>query len=117
MEQKSPQQWLSEQSLSSGEVDCVVALMLKILDGKCKMNAADKAIIQALYPEVQSLPGQRLPMDLRDLIDEVGESPDAEQRTQIYEQRVLAETMISRPVMKAFKARLRGSGLLPARVE
>ena len=34
-------------------------------------------------------------------------------REHIYETRVLAETAISRPVMKRFKARLREEGLLP----
>lgn len=36
-------------------------------------------------------------------------------REQVYGERVLAETMISRPVMKAFKAMLRAEGLLPRR--
>lgn len=35
-------------------------------------------------------------------------------RSRVYETRVLAETMISRPVMKGFKARLRRDGVLPA---
>ena len=34
---------------------------------------------------------------------------------EIYERRLLAETMISRPVMKAYKARLRAAGILPTR--
>jgi len=33
-------------------------------------------------------------------------------KTFIYEKRVLAETMISRPVMKGFKAMIRQQGLL-----
>jgi hypothetical protein len=36
---------------------------------------------------------------------------EPELREQVYEQRVLAETMISRPVMKGFKALLRERGL------
>jgi hypothetical protein len=35
----------------------------------------------------------------------------------IYEQRLLAETMISRPVMKAYKAMLRSSGILDEKQE
>jgi hypothetical protein len=37
---------------------------------------------------------------------------DDELVERIYEQRLLAETMISRPVMKAYKAMLRASGVL-----
>lgn len=33
----------------------------------------------------------------------------------IYEQRLLAETMISRPVMKAYKTMLRSAGILDER--
>ena len=35
----------------------------------------------------------------------------------IYEQRLLAETAISRPVMKAYKAMLRTAGVLDERAE
>ena len=40
------------------------------------------------------------------------QSPDEEMREHTYEQRVLAETMTSPPVMKGFKAMIRAEGLL-----
>lgn len=133
-------QWLRNHPLSATEIDCVIALMLKILDGKCKMNREDKALTEILYHHCRGRDGERLGGSLHALIAEgraAREGAALERATQeraaqerdrpdtaalpaalierIYEQRVLAETMISRPVMKRFKARLRAEGLLPPR--
>lgn len=108
-----PQIWVREAGLSPQEVDCVTALMLKIIDGKCKMNQNDKDLIVRLYPFTRGLPGVHLGGDIHHLIGAALKLCDEELLAEIYEKRVLAETMISRPVMKAFKARLRREGLLP----
>ena len=105
------QQWVSEHLLSAAEIDCVIAVMLKILDGKCKMNVVEKQFMSLLYDAVRQYPGLRLSNDLHQLIAESREQLTEDTRNNIYEQRVLAETMISRPVMKAFKARIRALGL------
>lgn len=108
--------WVAERSLSPAEVDCATAVMLKILDEKCKMAAAEKVVMQALYLACRQQPCDHLTPVMHNLIEyalqlkEMG-SLDESLRLFIYEQRVLAETMISRPVMKAFKARLRAEGL------
>ncbi len=106
-------EWLQSHSLSPKEIDCVIALMLKILDGKCKMNEEDKTLTRALYAHCHRLTGERLGEDMHRLIASVEEPLSTEMVDLVYENRVLAETMISRPVMKAFKARLRAEGLLP----
>lgn len=105
-------QWLTEHPLSPTEVDCAVAVKLKILDGKCKMPSAEKVVMALLYEAVRQQSGERLEPAMRVLIDEVGSQPDELQKQYIYEHRVLAETIISRPIMKAFKARIRAEGLL-----
>lgn len=107
------QQWLQTHPLSLKEVDCVIALMLKILDGKCKMNEEDKRLTRELYAHCSELEGEHLKSDLHALIAEALDHPSSELLELVYEKRVLAETMISRPVMKGFKARLRAEGLLP----
>ncbi len=107
------QAWLARHALAPAEVDCVIAVMLKILDGKCRMDATEKPIMVALYRGLQQRNGACLGADMHTLIAEAGDTPDERMRLRIYEQRVLAETRISRPVMKAFKARLRQTGLLP----
>lgn len=103
--------WVAEHPLIPVHVDCATAVMMKILDGKCKMTPEDKIVMAALYRAVKDQPGVKLGADMHAFIAEVGEQPDEELKMEIYEQRVLAETMISRPVMKAFKALIREQGL------
>ena len=103
--------WVQAHPLSPGDVDCVTAVMLKILDGKCKMGAVDKLVMAALYDAVKSRPGLRFGDEFHALIASARESADETLKDFIYEKRVLAETAISRPVMKAFKAMIRQQGL------
>lgn len=100
---------------SPAEVDCAVAVMLKILDGKCKMNEDEKPVMEALYDALRDRPGARLDARLHAVIDLARREMDESLREHVYEQRLFAETMISRPVMKQFKARLRETGVLPER--
>jgi hypothetical protein len=105
-------QWVLEHPLSPAHVDCATAVMLKILDGKCKMDAEEKVVMALLYDEVKHLPGAILGEDIHALIETARHShEDDEIREFVYEKRVLAETMISRPVMKGFKGMIRAEGL------
>jgi len=66
-----------------------------------------------LYDQVKSKPGQLLDVSLHPLIAAARERLDDEAlKMLIYEKRLLAETTISRPVMKKFKAMIRAEGLL-----
>lgn len=106
------QRWVQEHPLSPIHVDCATAVMLKILDGKCKMDAEEKIVMALLYDEVKSYPGEMLGADIHALITTARDThEDDEIREFVYEKRVLAETMISRPVMKGFKAMIRAEGL------
>ncbi len=40
--------WVREHPLSPIHVDCATAVMLKILDGKCKMDAEEKLVMALL---------------------------------------------------------------------
>ncbi len=103
--------WLQLNPLTPVEVDCAIAVMLKIIDGKCKMPTEEKRMMRALYGGVKEHPHRLLEPSLHQLIEEAGANPDEAVKLQVYEQRLLAETIISRPVMKAFKARIRQLGL------
>lgn len=103
--------WVAVHPLPPPHVDCAVAVMLKILDGKCKMKEDEKVIMRHLYHAVKHQPGERLDEKLRVMIAQAEASTDNDFRDQVYEQRVLAETMISRPVMKGFKRTIREQGL------
>ena len=42
------EQWLDRHALSSAEIDCATAVMLKILDNKCKMNPEENSELDGL---------------------------------------------------------------------
>jgi hypothetical protein len=96
------------------EIDCATAVMLKILDRKCKMKRDEKQLMEALYDAIKDRPGKLLPACLHEMIASAREQMDETLREEIYAQRLYAETMISRPIMKQFKARLRRTGILEA---
>lgn len=104
--------WVRSNPLSPVHVDCSTTVMLKILDGKCKMRTNEKLVMELLYDEVKSLPGQLLDASLHPLIAAAREHADELMKNSIYEKRLLSETAISRPVMKGFKALIRQQGLL-----
>jgi hypothetical protein len=104
--------WVQNNPLTPVHIDCATAIMLKILDGKCKMAAGEKRVMAELYDQVKTRPGHNLGADIHSLIARAQSHADEAMKTFIYEKRVLAETMISRPVMKGFKAMIREQGLL-----
>ena len=105
--------WLETHPLSPTQIDCAVAVMLKILDGKCKMQPAEKVVMTLLYDQIKTKPGQLLTDELHSLIAAArNRSEDDALKMLVYEKRLLAETAISRPVMKQFKAFIRETGLL-----
>jgi len=107
------QQWAATHPFEAFEIDCVTAVMLKILDEKCKMSASGKVVMAQLYDCVKSQDGQLLGTAEHQLITEARASElDEAMRMRIYERRLLAETMISRPVMKRFKAMLKAEGII-----
>ena len=103
--------WVAAHPLTPSDVDCATTVMLKILDGKCKMSETDKVVMAALYDAVKHRPGQRFGDELHALIAQARAPGGEALRDFIYEKRVLAETTLSRPVMKAFKAMIRAEGL------
>ncbi|NJD06011.1 MAG: hypothetical protein FIA97_05880 [Methylococcaceae bacterium] len=104
--------WVAAHPLEPIHVDCATAVMLKILDGKCKMRETEKPVMEALYDAVKARPGRMLDGAVHGLIAKARGNLHEDMKLQVYEQRLLAETAISRPVMKGFKAMLRSHGLL-----
>lgn len=103
--------WVAAHALTPSDIDCATAVMLKILDGKCKMGEVEKCVMAALYDAVRDRPGQHFGAAEHTLIATARQGADDAMKNAIYERRVLAETAISRPVMKAFKAMIRAEGL------
>lgn len=103
--------WVQHHPLTPIQVDCATAVMLKILDGKCKMYPEEKVVMSYLYDATRELPGECLDPALHQLIEIARNKLDDGMRFAIYEKRVLAEIVLSRPVMKSFKAMIREQGL------
>lgn len=109
--------WVAAHELTPSDVDCATAVMLKILDGKCRMGTVEKLLMAQLYDALRPRPGLRFGDDYHALIASARAASDEPLRLRIYELRVLAETAISRPVMKAFKAMIRERGLFAGMAE
>jgi len=60
--------WAEQHLLDPVHIDCTTTVMLKILDGKCKMSEADKAVIAILYDTVKHRPGRQMGDDYHALI-------------------------------------------------
>ena len=103
--------WVQEHPLSPSDIDCATTVMLKILDGKCKMGSVDKIVMAALYDAVKDRPGERFGDEFHALIAEARRESSESLKNFIYEKRVLVETALSRPVMKAFRVMIRQEGL------
>jgi hypothetical protein len=104
--------WARNWNAEPIHVDCTTTVMLKILDGKCKMNSEEKQVIAVIYDVIKHLPGKLLDDSVHQLIAEARLKPDEKILEEVYEQRLYAEQMISRPIMKAYKAMLRKEGIL-----
>ena len=104
--------WADQRAFEPIDIDCATTLMLKILDGKCKMNTEEKKVMAVIYDGVKHKPGKLLDPRVHQLIALARIELNEQIIEKIYEQRLYAEQMISRPVMKAYKAMLRREGIL-----
>ena len=106
-------QWAQDTPLEPAHLDCVTAIMLKILDGKCKMGEAEKTALTAVYDVVRERPGQSLGDEVHALIAQARQGADSARADAIHAWRVRAEAQIPKPVMKGFKQLLRTSLPMP----
>jgi hypothetical protein len=106
-------QWAHATPLEPAHLDCVTAIMLKILDGKCKMGEAEKSALTAVYDVVRDRAGQSLGGEVHALIAQARQGSSPTLAEAIHAWRVRAETAIPKPVMKGFKQLLRTSLVIP----
>lgn len=100
-------QWAYEQTFSSIEVDCTTTVVLKILDGKCKMLPGEKAAIMEIYDVVQNETGVLFDSEALETIEKARQEPNDSTMQRIHELRLYAEANIPKPMMKKYKAMLR----------
>ncbi|OSM00426.1 hypothetical protein [Magnetofaba australis] len=111
-------QWLTTHPFSPQEWDCVVAAVLKVLDGKCKMSPAGGALMAVMWETAQAT-GQQSDLIARfgALITQAQDEIDAMLQIAIHQARQDAEAHIPKAVMKGFKGRLKQAGLLAGGAE
>jgi len=95
--------WARETVFEASQLDCIIAIMLKILDGKCKMEEADKTALSVVYDIVKTRSGQGFDNSIHALIAAHRKCSSVTSSAQILDWRVRAEASIQKPVMKSFK--------------
>jgi hypothetical protein len=100
-------QWAIESGFNPEQVDCTTAVVLKILDNKCKMLPGEMAAILAIYDVVRNTPTPLLGSEVHEAIRAMRIQPTDEARDSIHQHRIQAEASIPKPVMKRYKAFLR----------
>lgn len=100
-------EWAAEQVFDTTAIDCTTAVVLKILDGKCKMLAGEKAAIMQIYDVVEDGTGVLFDSQAHQAIAEARRQPGLAIQERIHTLRLYAEEKIPKPVMKKYKAMLR----------
>ena len=96
-----------EQTFDPSAVDCTITVVLKILDGKCKMLPGEKAAIMAIYDVIQHETGVLFDLEAHVSIEKARQMAGKDVMERIHELRLYAEDGIPKPVMKKYKAMLR----------
>lgn len=110
-----PVQWAENAHLDNMQRDCITAVVLKVLDAKCKMPAEQQEAVLAIYDTLEVYSNGLFGPEVHSYIDQArGEHQlDESLRDHIHQLRLEAEANIAKPVMKAFKARLRHELFVP----
>ncbi len=99
--------WALQAEFNPQQVDCTTAVVLKILDNKCKMSAGEKAAVMAIYNAVKQQPAELFGTHVHEAIRIAQYENNGQSAQMIHELRLQAEARIAKPVMKSYKAFLR----------
>ncbi|MCU7807693.1 MAG: hypothetical protein KZQ73_07470 [Candidatus Thiodiazotropha sp. (ex Semelilucina semeliformis)] len=101
--------WAETAPLDPLQVDCVTAVMLRILDNKCELVPEEQMALMAVYSVVREKKGLLFDVSIHKDIDEALKMRGSDSNDRIHELRLFAEETIPKPVMKHFKSYLRDS--------
>lgn len=97
-------QWAVEAGFNTEQVDCTTAVVLKILDNKCKMSPGEMAAVMAIYDALRGTPATLFDAAVHEAIRSMRLHPGTETQEAIHRYRIQAEAAIPKPVMKCYKA-------------
>lgn len=89
------------------DIDCAITIALKIIDKKCQMDTESQALFMLLYDAVSQRENKIFDKEIYLLIDISRQKPCLETLDLIHQKRVYAMRMIPKPIMKAFKQKIR----------
>lgn len=99
--------WARNTELSTLHLDCITAVMLKILDGKCKMGDMEKLMLMDIYNVTKTRHGELFGDETHELINTALVFGMKNLRGKVHKARMAAEAAISKPVMTSFMAMMR----------
>jgi hypothetical protein len=95
--------WAMQQNFNTQQIDCMTAVMLKILDKKCQMSADVQQLFIDIYQVIEKNESDIFDLEIHSFINQVLRYPDPLSLRHIHELRLYAESAIEKSVMKAFK--------------
>ena len=95
--------WASKIRFNSRQLDCLTTLMLKILDGKCKMEQSVQDLVVVIYQSTVKEHVELFDPAVHEFIWEVRKQRNPVTSRQLHELRLYAEQAIPQLVMKQFK--------------
>jgi hypothetical protein len=99
--------WAAQQQFTLTDIDCTTAVVLKILDGKCRMSPGEMAAIMEIYDVVRCDSGVLFSESDHQAIYQARVKPTDAVLTRVHKLRMFAESRIPEPVMKQYKSMLR----------
>lgn len=96
-------EWASQTEFNLQQIDCLIVIMLKILDGKCQMDEQTRYSVRAIYRHAHRNRSHLFAVDIHRFIEQVFDQPDLLSLRFVRELRLYAESVIPRTTMKGFK--------------
>jgi hypothetical protein len=95
--------WAMQKNFDAQHIDCMTAVMLKILDNKCQMNAEIQQLFIDIYRVIEKNESNIFDLEIHNFINQVFKHPDPLSLRHIHELRLYAESTIEKSIMKEFK--------------
>lgn len=101
--------WARVTAFTPAQLDCITAIMLKILDRKCKMDSRAQTLVTVVYSVTRQRLGGLFSESHHAVIQAALLRHHLVSSMTIHKMRLYAEAAIAKPEMKNFKAFLRQS--------
>ena len=96
-------EWAAQTEFNLQQVHCLIAIMLKILDGKCRMDAETQYCVQIIYRNAHRGRSHLFSTDIHRFIEQTLQQADSLSLGFVRELRLYAESAIAKTRMKRFK--------------